>query len=735
MADRRESVLLLVLDTLRYDAIFGSADNIPAPRLRRRAENALVYSRAYAPASWTLPSLASLFTGALPSNHGAVSTARCLDPSLETLAETFSGKGFQSSLFACNIYLTSPFGLTRGFEEVFHFGPAFSSGDFGHNWLSFVRTEGGAEDKRQLFKRLLFESLEFLEQKLTPHGLHSESRDQGGAEACTAVARWLANRPKSVPFFTVVNLMEAHLPFPKGFAPEGVADGLLEVVNPNRWHYLLGLESFDKLEKLRKWYLAGVRYEDQLTDRLLSDLDSSGSLGNTWVIITSDHGDTFGENGSVGHGTFLTEELLHVPLVIIPPDGSGSTIDVPVSLIDLHNALRRLATDPTSALHIGGSPAIVAEDFGIPRFARLARNHLFQSLQRLPIASGLVKRALTLTITRRVVLADGYRLDFEDERPLHLQSFGDQGLGDMSPDTAPSAVRRLKELLDEELRTKKGRRIDRLNAIGRRQFHPEVLPISTRVRIAEEVVADAIRQFRNPAILWTGGKDSTLVLWIVRKVCLQLGKELPPAIFIDHGLHFAEVFEFMRHVQSAWDVKVLVARNDEFLARAEKPGGPVQMGSLGRENQEVLRHIGFAGDSIRWDLSTIEGNHLLKTFPMNQLVRQHSFDALFTGIRRDEDEARAGESFFSPRRNPHHVRIHPILMFDERAVWNVTLHNRLPICALYARGYRSFDAEFDTTKTGDGPAWEQDLDATPERAGRGQDKEGIMRRLRELGYM
>ncbi len=714
MTSRGESVLLIVLDTVRYDSIFGPADTVPAPRLRRRAEAALVYSRAYSPASWTLPSFASLFTGALPSNHGAISTALQVDPSLETLAEIFAGAGRRTSLFTCNSYLSSVFGLTQGFEGVFSFGPALSSGEFVRHRPSSRRRSREVDDRLYLFDRLLLESREFFKQKLSPHGLQSNSPDQGGAEACTAVARWL---------------------FPKGFKPAYGTNGLPEIVNPNRWHYLLGLEPFEKLEKLRQWYLAGVSYDDRITDRLLSELDSKGVLENTWVVITSDHGEAFGENGTVGHGTFLTEELLHVPLIVVPPEGAVAKVGDPVSLIDLHHALRRLASNPSEPWRLDGSRAIVAEDFGIPRFLRATSSRTFETLQRLPLASGLIKRAWNLTITRRAVIADGYRLEFEDGRPPHLQRLGDSGLVEVPVDAQPAVISRLQLLLADELKTKTGRRIKRLKTVGGQQLHPELLPRSAQVQIAEEVVTQALNRFRNAAILWTGGKDSTLVLWIVREICTKLGRELPPAVFIDHGMHFSEVSKFMHQVQLTWGVKVIVARNDGFLSGATTPGKPVPVTVLSEEDREVLRHIGFEGESVKWDLSTIEGNHLLKTFPMNQIIRKHGFDSLFTGIRRDETEARIGESFFSPRHNPPHVRVHPILMFSERAVWDVTLENGLPICPLYAHGYRSFDAEYDTTKTAATPAWEQDLDSTPERAGRGQDKEGIMRRLRELGYM
>jgi phosphoadenosine phosphosulfate reductase len=79
--------------------------------------------------------------------------------------------------------------------------------------------------------------------------------------------------------------------------------------------------------------------------------------------------------------------------------------------------------------------------------------------------------------------------------------------------------------------------------------------------------------------------------------------------------------------------------------------------------------------------------------------------------------------------------VHPILHFKERDIWNTIHKNEIPFCSLYYQGYRSLGAKGSTSKASDIPAWEQDLDNTPERVGRSQEKEDIMEKLRDLGYM
>jgi phosphoadenosine phosphosulfate reductase len=110
-------------------------------------------------------------------------------------------------------------------------------------------------------------------------------------------------------------------------------------------------------------------------------------------------------------------------------------------------------------------------------------------------------------------------------------------------------------------------------------------------------------------------------------------------------------------------------------------------------------------------------------------------EALATAIRWDEQEARIEEDYFSQRTAPDHTRIHPILHFTERDIWDCIHLYDIPFCTLYRIGYRSLGAKNSTEKQADIPAWEQDLENTYERAGRGQDKEKVMEQLRSLGYM
>jgi phosphoadenosine phosphosulfate reductase len=129
----------------------------------------------------------------------------------------------------------------------------------------------------------------------------------------------------------------------------------------------------------------------------------------------------------------------------------------------------------------------------------------------------------------------------------------------------------------------------------------------------------------------------------------------------------------------------------------------------------------------------------MKTVVFNTYIEDHKVKAVFQGLRWDEQPARKNDPYFEDAPagdlQPAHSRVRPILHFTERDIWDTTLHFNIPYCPLYKQGYRSLGAKTTSIKSLDIPAWEQDLENTEERAGRRQDKEKTMERLRKLGYM
>lgn len=260
------------------------------------------------------------------------------------------------------------------------------------------------------------------------------------------------------------------------------------------------------------------------------------------------------------------------------------------------------------------------------------------------------------------------------------------------------------------------------------------LSLSSNVDIAKVVVTDALMKFSRPAIVWSAGKDSTTVLHLVRDVCSSGNHNLPPCLFIDHGDHFSETMDFVHKLKIDWGLNIISVSNTDVLRSIDKEG-KIHVSTLSEKNRMEAEKVGFKGEWFEYSLGSAVGNHLLKTVPMNDAMVKYRLDALFTGIRWDENPSRATERFLSPRENPLHSRVQPILTFTERDIWNYISRFKIPYHSLYAAGYRSIDGKMDSKKSADSPAWEQDLEHTQERAGRSQDKEEMMGKLRQLGYM
>ena len=112
------NVLFVVMDTVRKDHLtpYGY-DRLTTPGLERFAEEARVYEQAVAPAPWTLPVHASLFTGIYPSGHRATQEDPYLPDEVTTLAESLSAAGYPTACYSSNAWITPYTRLTAGFDD------------------------------------------------------------------------------------------------------------------------------------------------------------------------------------------------------------------------------------------------------------------------------------------------------------------------------------------------------------------------------------------------------------------------------------------------------------------------------------------------------------------------------------------------------------------------------------------------------------------------------------------
>jgi sulfate adenylyltransferase subunit 2 len=254
------------------------------------------------------------------------------------------------------------------------------------------------------------------------------------------------------------------------------------------------------------------------------------------------------------------------------------------------------------------------------------------------------------------------------------------------------------------------------------------------------IIREAYYRFRNIAMLWSVGKDSTTLLWLVRKAFFG---QIPfPIVHIDTSYKFPEMYQFRDKLSKEWGFDLIVGRNEEELAKGMGPDKGMKLQCCTE----------------------------LKTNALKQLIKKYGFKAIFLGIRRDEHGIRAKERYFSPRDEQfqwnyenqpaeiwdqyksflyeeEHYRVHPILHFTELDIWQYIKREGLPITDLYlskeGKRYRSIGCVpccspiESTSSTIDEIIEEVKTSKESERAGRAQDKENIytMQKLRALGYM
>ncbi len=724
-------VVLLVTDTLRSDALRDPSLLARMPALDRLMRESFVFDRAYAASHWTLPAHGSLFTGLLPSEHGASPPEMRLRPDARTLAEAFQGHAYRTALASCNPFLSSAFGMTRGFEEVWEPRPSLTT-------LALTVVERALsraplpEDRKKSWHGLADAGMRFL--ATTPHS-------DNGARGAVRFAADFVSRTGAPPFL-VLNLMEAHAPYHARGAFRGWSTRVRYLRMMGAWEdYVFSVmgggiaPTADELRALREIYWENVAY----LDTCIADLVRAAGPDfweRAYLVLVSDHGQMLGEKGELDHVAGLWEPLLRVPLLIRPPGGvPRERIGRPVSVAAVFSLLSRVAAGAQAPV----GAWLEDEADGHPVFAESQRG-LVPYVHSL--TSGPTSRSRE---TRMSLLA----FHAEQDHPAlacirgpwklvcHLGRKGDE-LYDVvtDPNEEVNCVSQHLDVvkdLHEELRLRyseagaaKG---DRAPASRR-----DGLPIPAKIAMAEDVLRAAFSPGRNAVLLWTGGKDSTLVLYLALDLARREGLPRPRTVVVDHGQHFPETWTFLREVAARERLALDVARNDSLFRAARGSVDTLPLADLDAADQEEALKAGFQGTRVPLSLDTQVGNHLLKTVALNRYLLARGIDTVVTGIRWDENPARATEVFFSPRESPPHTRAHPILPWTERDVWTYTRERDLPFHPLYRVGYRSLDGVFDSKPTDARPAWEQNLEGSPERAGRAQDKEHIMARLRSLGY-
>ncbi len=282
---RPPNVIIYLVDTLRRDRLGCYGYSRPtSPRLDAFAESATLFVNAIAQSSWTKPSVASMFTGLWPPEHGATGFRRPLKDEFRTLAEMVRDAGYQTAAFVTNPNITPRFGFDQGFDH-------------------FVR-ELSRSDR---INELAFE--------------------------------WLEAERDDRPLFLYVHTQDPHSgydppePFRSKFAPTADQMPAWTGKRNSRRTLLWPDEALPFLEDL---YDGEIAANDQSFGELLDKLQKLDLLESSLIIFTSDHGEEFKEHGQWYHGNNLHAETLNIPLLVkFPNQSSPRTVEATVQHTDL----------------------------------------------------------------------------------------------------------------------------------------------------------------------------------------------------------------------------------------------------------------------------------------------------------------------------------------------------------------------------------------------------------------
>jgi len=350
-SDAPGNVLFVVMDTVRADHLtpYGY-DRETTPGLADFATEATVFEEAVAPAPWTLPVHASLFTGLYPSQHGADQENPYLEGAT-TLAETLSAAGYDTACYSSNAWITPYTHLTDGFDAQDNFFEVMPgdllSGPLARAW----KTMNDNDRLRTLADKLV--SLGNVAHEYFAGGEGADSKTPA------VIDRTKEFVDESEDWFAFINLMDAHLPYhpPEEFAAEFAPGVDSTTVCQNSKEYNSGARDIEDEEwaDIRGLYDAEIAHIDAQLTRLFDWLKAEGEWDDTTVIVAADHGELHGEHDLYGHEFCLYDPLVNVPLMVKHPALDAERWTDTVELVDLyHTVLDALDVD-------GGEPTTPGE--------------------------------------------------------------------------------------------------------------------------------------------------------------------------------------------------------------------------------------------------------------------------------------------------------------------------------------------------------------------------------------
>ena len=355
-AQRKPHVFLVLVDTLRADHLGAYGYDKPtSPAVDALAADSTVFDRTFAPAPWTRPSCGSLLTSRYPPEIGLDGMFKPLPSEIPILPQYLSNEGYRTAGVVSSVHLSAQFGFDKGWDLL----------DIGTTYLQWTGT-------KMAYSRL----------GLVAWGETYPRYD--ARELTDRAIDWLddALDDGPEPVFMYLHYSDPHAPYrpPEEFDRwrEFAAPEVVEAIDEPPFSPTWANRTLSQLEvaAMVARYDAEIAYFDREFQRLLEHLRATGIYDRSLIVLTSDHGEEFGEHGGWAHAHTLYNELLHVPMVVKYPEHlerpKGRRVEATTSLVDVVPTVRDvLAADWPQNLFRGRS--LLRTDLGADDYAVYAK--------------------------------------------------------------------------------------------------------------------------------------------------------------------------------------------------------------------------------------------------------------------------------------------------------------------------------------------------------------------------
>jgi len=311
ITQNKPGFIFITIDTLRADRVgsYGYPRDI-TPFFDTLAESGVVFENVFSASSHTAPSHTTMFTGLYPFEHNVLRNHEELAPDKFNIAQLFSELGYN----------------TAGLPSV-----GFMEGKVGFPLIDFPTTE----QEERLRRRHRFRNAETMVDR---------------------AISWISEQDHSKPTFLWLHFYDVHQWKGRGLLPDTYYEQVLEMHTDDYLEFLatehnIPLDFFESLEQMQEYmdiYDARLLFVDSEIKRLYDYMNQAGINNNNFWVITSDHGEGLGNHNYEGHGEFLYQEQIHIPLVFHHTGGllQQRRVDQLVRSVDFFPTLADLAGEP-----------------------------------------------------------------------------------------------------------------------------------------------------------------------------------------------------------------------------------------------------------------------------------------------------------------------------------------------------------------------------------------------------